>query len=198
MREVANFPFDFALYFSTDHNYKGGIWLYVCDRKHTNSLACKSYDQAVVEGDFDYLAMKPPGNPIFRDKVQGYSTETPHANVINNTVYMTYHNGGAGRKQSTLLALSKDGVNFHRINGKRNSVILDYKAGDGPGDGHTGYFRWGPNPFSGVTSKYVGYSLHGGGPQPNFAMWVSDDAVDWRRYAVLKRQPMIENDGFIG
>jgi hypothetical protein len=184
MKDVKNFPYDYILYFSTDHDDgKGGIWMYVCNGLPTVANNWKSYDQAVAEGDFDYLPNKPLRNPIFIDTVQGSQTETPHANVLDGIVYMTYHNVGAGRNQSTLLATSQDGVNFSRINGNKDSVILDY-IGE-PGDGHTGYFRWGPNPFSGVKYKYVGYSLYGGGYDYHSAMWTSNNAIDWEELEVL-------------
>jgi len=173
MEGVQNFPFEYALYFSTDHNHEGGIWLYLCNGVLSEAGSWKSYDQAVVDGDFDYLHNKPEKNPIFRDTVQGYSSETPHANVIDGTVYMTYHNVlGKGKGQATLLSTSPDGINFFRINGEEDSVVLH-------GSGHNGYFRWAPNPFSGVKHKYVGYSLYGGGKNYHSAMWVSDDAIEW-------------------
>jgi len=51
----------------------------------------------VADGDFDYLNDKPRANPIYIDKKQGSQTETPHANVIDGVVYMTYyHFTGAG------------------------------------------------------------------------------------------------------
>ncbi|MEJ2702153.1 MAG: hypothetical protein P8Z79_06885 [Sedimentisphaerales bacterium] len=180
MDRVSHFPYDYALYFSTDHDRgKGGIWLYVCNGIPTDAANWKSYDQTVAEGDFDYLKTKPPANPIFIDTTQGTQTETPHANVIDGTVFMTYHNAGAGHSQSTLLATSRDGVNFARINGDNDSVILDYEPGKDVGNGHTGYFRWRPNPFSSVNYRYVGYSLHGGGDNFHDAMWVSNDAIHW-------------------
>ncbi len=186
MDRVSHFPYDYALYFSTDHDRgRGGIWLYVCNGIPTDAANWKSYDQAVAEGDFDYLKTKPPANPIFIDTVQGTQTETPHANVIGRTVFMTYHNSGAGHSQSTLLATSQDGVNFARINGDNDSVILDYDPGEDVGDGHTGYFRWRPNPFSSVNYRYVGYSLHGGGDNFHDAMWVSNDAIHWDKTQVF-------------
>jgi predicted GH43/DUF377 family glycosyl hydrolase len=183
MDGVAGFPFDYALYFSTDHNKQGGIWLYLCKGIPTESSNWKSYDQAVADGDFDYLKEKPEKNPVYSDTVQGYSSETPHANVIDGKVYMTYHNVLKDKRgQGTLLATSPDGINFSRINGGQDSVILE-----GPVN-HTGYFRWAPNPFSGVKHKYVGYSLFGGGPNFRCAMWVSDDAIHWKRDQVFRPQ----------
>ena len=186
MRQVERFPFEYALYFSTDHdNGAGGIWLYVCDGSPTVAANWKSYDRAVAEGRFDYLRRKPARNPIFVDATQGRQTETPCANVINRTVYMTYHNCGAGHSQSTLLATSPDGVNFARINGKADSIILDYDPKQAPGNGHTGYFRWRVNPFRGLHDKYVGYSLHGGGDDFHSALWASGNAIDWHKLAVF-------------
>jgi hypothetical protein len=195
MKGVKGFPFDYALFFSTDHERTGGIWMYVCKGIPTDPKGWKSYDQAVADGDFDHIAKKPEKNPIFVDKTEGRSTETPTANVIDGVVHLTYHNLGAGRSQSTLLCTSSDGVNFARINGKKSSVILDYKGG--PGNGHTGYFRWRVNPFSGVDAKYVGYSLHGGGDRYYMAQWVSNDAKQWKRLKVFKSLEGAPEDGLI-
>ena len=186
MDQVDRYPYEYALYFSTDHDRgKGGIWLYVGNGDPTDADTWKSYDHAVADGAFDYLAEKPKANPIFADRVQGRQTETPHANVIDGTVYMTYHNVAAGHRQSTLLATSADGVNFTRINGPRDSVILDYDPKKEAGDGHTGYLRWRPNPFPDVHYKYVGYSLHGGGDNFYGAMWASNDAIHWEKLQVF-------------
>ncbi len=186
MDEVADFPYDYALYFPTDHDSgKGGIWLYLCNGIPTDPANWKSYDQALADGAFDHLENKPAANPIYTDTTQGRQTETPHANVIDHTVYMTYHNAGAGHGQSTLLATSSDGVNFARINGDNDSIILDYDSNKDVGDGHTGYFRWRPNPFSGLDCKYVGYSLHGGGDDFHGSMWTSNDAIKWDRVQIF-------------
>ena len=65
MRAVPNFPFEYALYFSTDHHrHEGGIWLYLCNGIPTEPKNWKSYDQAVKDGDFNYLSVKPKKNPI--------------------------------------------------------------------------------------------------------------------------------------
>ena len=188
MQQVVGFPGDYALYFSTDHeNGDGGIWLYVCDGSPTDPAAWQSYDEAAAAGRFDHVKDRPAGNPIFRDPHQGTGhTETPHANVIDGVVYMTYHKNGIERTQRTLLATSTDGVLFDRIRGDEDSVILRYAPGQRPGNGHTGYFRWGPNPFSAIARGYVGYSLHGGGDDYHSAIWASDDAVDWQVLDVLR------------
>ena len=108
MRDVERFPFDYALYFSTDHeDGPGGIWLYVCNGLPTDARNWKSYDEAIAAGDFDHLTDKPLANPIYQDPAQGTGhTETPHANVIEGTVYMTYHKNGIEDTQRTLLATS--------------------------------------------------------------------------------------------
>jgi hypothetical protein len=185
MRKVEAFPCDYALYFSTDHGRRGGIWLYVCNGIPTEAGNWTSYDDAAADGRFGYLDTKPKANPIFVDTTQGTQTETPCVNRIGDTFYMTYHNAGAGHMQSTLLATSKDGINFVRINGDADSIILDYDPAKDPGDGHTGYLRWRPNPFSGLDAKYMGYALHGGGDNFFGSMWVSDDAMDWKRARIF-------------
>ncbi len=56
MNEIQDFPFDHALYFSTDHHFgKGGIWLYLCNGVPSDEKNWISYNQAVSEGHFDYL-----------------------------------------------------------------------------------------------------------------------------------------------
>jgi hypothetical protein len=187
MKNVPTFPFDYALYFSTDHHRgPGGIYLYLCNGSPANAANWISYDQALAEGAFDHLAEKPAANPIFTDPVQGSGhSETPHVNVIGNTVYMTYHKNGIQNTQATLLATSKDGVTFTRIHGDADSVILSYDPQTDVGDGHTGYFRWGKNPFTGVPATYVGYSLHGGGDDYHSAVWISDDAISWKKWGIF-------------
>jgi len=56
---------------------------------------------------------------------------------------------------------------------------LDNKPAANPGGSHTGYFRWGPNPFPKLDYKYVGYSLFGGGSAPKKALWGADDPRHW-------------------
>jgi hypothetical protein len=185
MRAVDTFPYDFALYFSTDHGRRGGIWLYVCNGIPTQAGNWKSYHEAAAEGGFDYLEHRPAKNPIFVDTTQGSQTETPCVNLVGDTFYMTYHNSGAGHSQSTLLATSTDAVNFTRINGEADSIILDYDPATAAGNGHTGYLRWKENPFPALSAKYMGYALHGGGDDFYGSLWVSDDAERWERARVF-------------
>ena len=177
MDGVDDFPFDYALYFSTDHaGDNGGIWLYLCNGKPSKAESWVSYDDALAAGRFDYLDQKPEGNPIYTDSIKGQQTETPHANVIDGRVYMSYHNYFSDNGwQATMMAISDDGVNYRRIFDDDRAIILK------PVDflDHTGYFRWGPNIFSGVDYKYVGYSLRRGTIDYRSSMWGSDDAVHW-------------------
>ena len=186
MNELADFPFDYALYLSTDHhNGEGGIWVYFCNGTPSEANWI-SYDYALASGAFDYISTKPTSNPIYQDSTQGNGhTETPHANIINGKVYLTYHKNGIAKSQATILATSSNGIQFTRINGENDSVILKYNTETDPGDGHTGYFRWGKNPFSGISQQYVGYSLHGGGDDYHSAIWASDDAINWERLNIL-------------
>ncbi|MEE2754534.1 MAG: hypothetical protein VX910_11170 [Candidatus Latescibacterota bacterium] len=188
MKDLETFPFDYALYFSPDHHRgEGGIWLYVCNGDPTDSTNYLSYENAIAAGYFDHISSKPESNPIHLDNVQGEGhTETPHANVVDGVVHMTYHKNGIECTQRTMLATSTDGVNFERLNGREDSVVLTYDVETDVGDGHTGYFRWSKNPFPGISQKYVGYSLHGGGDNYHSAIWASDDAKSWKRLDILK------------
>jgi hypothetical protein len=187
MDSIDAFPFDYALYFSPDHDPNdGGIWLYVCNGDPTDPSNYLSYEDAVAAGHFDHLDTRPTANPIYLDNTQGAGhTETPHANVVDGRVHLTYHKNGLEGTQRTLLALSDDGVSFSRVNGDDDSIVLTYDSASGPGDGHTGYFRWSTNPYPDISQKYVGYSLHGGSDNYHSAIWASDDAISWERLDIL-------------
>ena len=177
MDAIDNFPYDYALYFSTDHaSDNGGIWLYLCNGIPSQAASWISYDEALASGRFDYLSRKPSGNPIYTDTILGRQTETPHANVIDGKVYMSYHNylGHLGW-QATMMAISDDGINYQRIYDDGRAIILE------PEEflDHTGYFRWGPNVFSGLDYEFVGYSLRKGTIDYRSSMWGSNDALHW-------------------
>ncbi|MBD3265787.1 hypothetical protein GF373_03890, partial [bacterium] len=87
MKGVKQFPYDYALFFSTDHGQRGGIWMYVCNGSPTVADNWESYDQALANGKFDYLPKKPAANPIFVDTVQGTQTETPCVNILEGMAY---------------------------------------------------------------------------------------------------------------
>jgi hypothetical protein len=190
----SNFPskFDFVCYASPSHSTgDAGIWLFLCEGDPTIPSNWIEYDDAVANGDFDYLVSKPSGNPIFVDTAFGEQTETPCVNNIDGTLFMTYHNAGnavyAGNSQHTCLAKSPDGINYTReyIAGNINGTLLPANPQYVRGNGHTGYFKWGVNPFTEVGYSYVGYSIYGGGDWYCQAMWVSDNAEDWHVHAYL-------------
>jgi hypothetical protein len=190
----SNFPskFDFVCYSSPSHSTgDAGIWLFLCEGDPTIPANWIEYDDAVANGDFDYLVSKPSGNPIFVDTAFGEQTETPCVNNIDGTLFMTYHNAGnaiyAGNSQHTCLAKSTDGINYTReyIAGNINGTLLSADPQYVRGNGHTGYFKWGVNPFTEVGYSYVGYSIYGGGDWYCQAMWVSDNAEDWHVHAYL-------------
>jgi hypothetical protein len=196
MDSIAGFPYEYALYFSTDHTKgKGGIWLYLCQGSPNDASNWISYEAAIALGKFNYLGYKPLSNPIYVDTIAGRQTETPHANIINGKVYMSYHNNMDGM-QATLMATSDDGVNFKRLYNDNQAIILKPKKHLH----HTGYFRWGANPFTGVNYKYVGYSLYGGGFNYRSAMWGSDDAIQWDEIALFaseRNDRSLEEEGLL-
>jgi hypothetical protein len=177
MDGIKDFPYEYALFFSTDHaSDKGGIWLYLKNGHPSEAIGWISYDEALSEGSFDYLDVKPAGNPIFVDTVVGRQTETPHANIIDGRICMTYHNYLEYRNwQATMMAISEDGINFRKISEKDSAILLK------PDDflNHSGYFRWGRNIFTGVHYKYIGYSLRRGSIDHRSSVWGSDDAIHW-------------------
>lgn len=198
MDGLKNFPFDYALYFSTDHSRdKGGIWLYLCNGDITKKENWVSYEKALKDGKFDYITEKPVRNPIYIDTFQGRQTETPYVNIIDAKVYMSYHNVlGIGSQQATMMATSEDGINFNRIS-EENAIILPVREHLN----HTGYFRWGKNKFEGVNYKYVGYSLLKGTDDYRSGMWGSNDALNWEQVEMFNSTEtnltMPESDKFL-
>lgn len=193
MAGVTSFPGTHAVYYSSDHaDGNGGIYMDIVNGDPSNPANYKTYDDAITDGDFDYLPTKPSSNPIYVDTVVGDQTETPHVMIIGGTIVMTYQNAGAGNNQSTVRALGTDGVNF-----TRDKVVVDYERGSSPGDSHTGYLRWGLNPFPDVPFTYVGYSLHGGQNQSYCAQWGCDDPINdvWTPISVLQKLAGRVKDG---
>jgi hypothetical protein len=182
MTHLPDFPGDLASYCSTDHDSTGQDGIYMSYRKNG---VWYTYDQGVANGDFDYLAAKPAGNPIFRDTSVGEQCETPFIKWIDDVFVLTYQMEGVGNNQSTLRALGTDGVNF-----TKDKVVLDYIQGAEVGDGHTGYLRWGVNKFPDVPYKYIGYALHGGQTSGFFQLCGCDDprTDDWVTVAVIPKQ----------
>lgn len=109
---------------------------------------------------------------IYVDSVEGNSTETPSViwNESTNKFHMYYHNYGAGREQSSLLATSDDGVNWTRY-----GIVIDVPDIEFPGDGHTGYmhvYKFG--------KTWVAHHLMGGGGTYHFGISYSKDGFKWQ------------------
>lgn len=182
-------PYDWILYFSTDHvNGSGGTWAVLVSGDPTDSNNWVDYDTAIANGDFDYLPSKPSGNPVYIDTVSaGTQTETPCARVIDGVVYLTTHNnsgpsydGGDIREQTTAIATSSDGINF-----TRQGYVLTYDPRFGAGTGHTGYFEWDVNDGKlNYPHTYIGYSIAG----DYSALWGTDVVTNqWELLQVWKK-----------
>ena len=182
-------PYDWILYFSTDHvSGSGGTWVVLVSGDPTDSNNWVDYDTAIANGDFDYLPSKPSGNPVYIDTVSaGTQTETPCARVIDGVVYLTTHNnsgpgydGGDIREQTTAIATSSDGINF-----TRQGYVLTYDPRFGAGSGHTGYFEWDINDGKlNYPHTYIGYSTAG----DYSALWGTDVVTNrWELLQVWKK-----------
>lgn len=182
-------PYDWILYFSTDHvSGSGGTWVVLVSGDPTDSNNWVDYDTAIANGDFDYLPSKPSGNPVYIDTVSaGTQTETPCARVIDGVVYLTTHNnsgpgydGGDIREQTTAIATSSDGINF-----TRQDYVLTYDPRFGAGTGHTGYFEWDVNDGKlNYPHTYIGYSTAG----DYSALWGTDVVTNrWELLQVWKK-----------
>lgn len=185
-------PCDYVCIHSTDHA-AGGIYLHVCTGDPSSSGNWKSYDQALSDGDFDAVSPKASSNPIYNPSGVGSSVETPHANYIGGTWYMMTHQfnvPGADGQQSTTLGTGSGAFGLLNLSVYETPIMLDYDPMEYPGDGHTGYFRWGVKPsyFTEIDYTYIGYSLHGGTDYSHNALWGSDDIVRWTRIAILDRE----------
>ncbi len=201
-----NFPtkYDLIIYISSDHSSgNGGIYMYLHTATEVFSNGWVSYDDALAAGDFDYLASKPAGNPIYVDTAFGDQTETPCVNIVDGVVFMSYHNRGneyqtSGFVQNTCLAKSSDGVGFTRysVPGMDNGVMLAVDIRRYPGNGHTGYFRWSRNDglFPEVSGAYIGFSLLGGGKTSLGAFWSSDDAENWDFVSLISTDWFLFNE----
>lgn len=202
MRSHSTFPYDWALYTSTDHTSgSGGIYLWVANGDPSNPANWKSYNSALAEGGFDSYGTKPAANPIFVDTTEPASPpsgtwqcETPCVNLIGDVAYMSYHNYGFGTSlgsavQKTMLATAPDGLNFTRYTahtGGTSAVILEPNVSIASGV-HTGYFRWGPNPFSGIAYTYWGVSLWYDTDNSHNMTWGSNDGITWTRLEVSNK-----------
>lgn len=180
-------------YYTTDHDTgDGGIYLSVCVGNPKTAANWKNYGDAVAAGWLDDFTTKPAANPIFigsQNVGSARQAETARVRKIGSQYVLTYQlgapinsqAGGTYRNQATLRAFSSDGLNWAR---NTNVALLEVNAGQAIGNGHTGYLRWGLNPFPGIINPstgqkylYVGYSLIGGTNRSTQGQWATDDPV---------------------
>ena len=179
-----NAPYSHIIYASTDHVAgDGGIWAWLFDG--TNWV---DYDDALASGNLSAMPDLPAGNPIYiNTEAAGTQTETPHAKVINGTVYMMTHNNGGqnypgvGSNQNTAMSTSSNGFNFTHRN-----IVLTYNPDTQMGNGHTGYAKWDDNPFPEYDFDYIAYSIAGGEGTGGFAMWGSNEADILQPWTLIK------------
>ena len=173
-------------YWSTDHSSgDGGIYLSLSINDDPKVLSgWRTYGAALAEGLFASVPTKPASNPVYvYQPGSNLSTETPHVRKQGSTWVLTFqtYKLSNSQNQCTNRVLSTDGLNWTGTLTAPLLQIPDYTRS--LGDGHTGYFRWGPNPFdrTAVPFDFVGYSLGGGGDKPLFAQWGTNDPVagDW-------------------
>lgn len=183
MRADENFPYDWAMYFSSDHatvEQTDGIWLFVANGDPA-TMEWIDYDVALAAGGFDSFETKPAGNPIFRYTGSGVQTETPLV-IRHNGQYALFcqqANMSGYNEQLTFRALSPDGLNF--TYDRPVAVHNNY---------HTGYIRGALNPFPDVPFDYVFYGLDGDGGSGFLAQWGCDDPIndDFTKLSMLQKE----------
>lgn len=148
-------PIDnYYLYYSTDHNTTGGIYL---------ATGPSAVGPWTGQGR------------VYLDTTNGNSTETPAVvwNEDEQLLFLYYHNNGLTgvvSGQTTCLATSTDGQSFTRV-----GPIVDPPASNMyPGPVHTGYFK----PFR-VGKKWYAYHLITSQDRPRFMISYSPDGRDW-------------------
>ncbi|AGH44523.1 hypothetical protein [Paraglaciecola psychrophila] len=181
---------------STDHDDasntatggNGGLWLLAIKGDPALSANWQYWDDISGNAEFAYLfsaePATPTSNPIFVDTAVGYQTETFDVINVGGTLTLTYHNSGNNNyngfeTQNTVRATSTDGINY-----TRQGIILDYNPRYLAGDGHTGYFNFGVNPFPNIPYSYIGNSIFGGGADERNGgrmLWGSNDLIVWDR-----------------
>jgi hypothetical protein len=179
---------------STDHDDagnaatggSGGLWLLAIKGDPAVAVNWQWWENISGNAEFAYLFTAVPStpttNPIFVDSVSGTQSETFDIINVGGTLTLTYHNSGNASydgftTQQTVRATSTDGINY-----TRQGVILAYDPRYDSGDGHTGYFSFGTNPFDSIPYTYIGDSIYGGGAEERNGsrmLWGSNDLVTW-------------------
>lgn len=126
---------------------------------------------------------------VYRDDVSGQQTETPTVFADPTREYkaiMLYQQenvAGAVGGQTTMWAVSNDGVNW-----TRGGIAIDIPS-DWPSDGHTGYVH-----VVRIGDKLFAHGLAGGYSWP---MWAISESTDGRRWR-MQREPLSAGTDIIG
>ena len=198
---------DFVLLYSTDHaaDGSGGILIRFCRGDPMVAENWKGYQAAKTAGWLGSIASLPTFGGTDRIIADGYTTsgasggsaavnpagftqlETACVYRIGSTWVMTLQaNNVTGYRnvQATIRATSTDLINW-TLPASKGTILLNNPVTGVIGNGHTGYFRWGLNPFgtkylnsaTGLPWAYVGYSLAGGSNASSIALWGWDDPI---------------------
>ncbi|WP_156680074.1 hypothetical protein [Sphingomonas profundi] len=197
----AAYPDRHIVFYTTDHDLydsskpgsgTGGVYLMTCVADPGVAANWKTYADAVAAGWWNDVPSRPAAEPIY---IGPYAANTPvqaetiwvnwvpEANLWVGTYQVTAAratrlDGTTYGNQATIMATSPDLLNW-----TGNNIAVTLPPADKQlGDGHTGYFNWGPNPFPGLINpatsapwKYVGYcSMGGQGASPE-TQWGSDN-----------------------
>lgn len=167
-----------VMYSSTDHDSTfGGIYLRVYESalgSIDNPAAWHEWQDISGRAEFNHITEK--GNPILVTTNIG-QVETPTLLDINGALRLYFHQMIGTYNQSTWSATGTNGVDF-----TSPVISFPYNPQNYEGDGHNGYFDFGPNPFTEIPYNYIGVALHGGGNYPNgpqIQSRVSNDGESW-------------------
>lgn len=179
---------------TTDHTTgSGGMFMYVCVGDWRVASNWKLYEEAVAAGYLYDKTNLPTSNPIYGGAwlpSENASMETLCVNRVGSTWVATYQVGGGkatpapdgtgNSNQSTVRATSPDLINW---TGTKQALAAGSNI-ESVGDGHKGYFCWGPNPFPGLINPatglpwpYMGYRLEGGQSRGTLGMYGWEEPI---------------------
>jgi hypothetical protein len=180
----------YGAYMTTNHDdvvdvdgVSGGVWLALADQLSGPWTAYQA-GRIYVDGpgsEFETETFEVVWNPLTRQFHGYYQNAGVNTAVDGSTIR------GA---QSTLLAVSTDGVNWTR----HGPVVFRTDVTNRPGNGHTGYLK----PFLHTERDWIGTSLQAGGGMGFNALWRSKDGVLWVPDPRLMHGPSrIRNNGAV-
>ncbi|WP_156679340.1 LamG-like jellyroll fold domain-containing protein [Sphingomonas profundi] len=195
------FPDRHVVFYTTDHDAAvsgypgsgtGGVYVMTCVADPGVAANWKTYADAVAAGWWNDVPSRPAAEPLYigpfpaNTPVQAetmWVNYVPEAGLWVGTFQVTAArsvrlDGTTYSNQGTIMATSPDLLNWTSANNINITAVPD----DAIGDGHSGYFNWGPNPFTGLVNpatggawKYVGYASEGGGGNSPETQWGSDN-----------------------